>query len=110
MLDAPTTFGSEGVGPDGGFAVPPEFRTTIMEVMGETELLVRTDLIDATGNSLTIPTHETEFTRERKSVSGFSTRWVAVACRKTSARLPACTSSPQTRETRTGRIISESAT
>jgi HK97 family phage major capsid protein len=60
VLDAPTTYGSEGVGADGGFAVPPEFRTMIMEkVMGETSLLARTDLIDVAGNSLTIPTDET---------------------------------------------------
>jgi HK97 family phage major capsid protein len=59
-FDAPSTFGSEGVGADGGFAVPPEFRTTIMEkVMAETSLLARCDLIDVSGNSLTIPTDET---------------------------------------------------
>ena len=60
LIDAPSTFGSEGVGADGGFAVPPEFRTTIMEkVMGEMSLLARTDLIDVTGNSMTIPKDET---------------------------------------------------
>jgi HK97 family phage major capsid protein len=60
VQNAPTTFGSEGVGADGGFAVPPEFRTTIMEkVMGETSLLGRCDLIDTAGNSITIPTDET---------------------------------------------------
>jgi HK97 family phage major capsid protein len=56
----PGTFGSEGVGADGGFAVPPEFRTTIMEkVLGEASLLGRTDLIDVAGNSITIPKDET---------------------------------------------------
>jgi len=60
LLNAPTTFGSEGVGADGGFAVPPEFRTAIMQkVMGETSLLARTDLLETTGNTLTIPTDET---------------------------------------------------
>jgi HK97 family phage major capsid protein len=60
LVDAPTTFGSEGVGADGGFAVPPEFRTAIMEkVMGESSLLARCDLIDTAGNSITIPTDET---------------------------------------------------
>lgn len=60
LVDAPSTFGSEGVGADGGFAVPPEFRTAIMEkVAGETSLLGRTDLIDVNGNSITIPKDET---------------------------------------------------
>ena len=60
LVDAPSTFGSEGVGADGGFAVPPEFRATIMEkIMGEASLLGRTDLIDVTGNSITIPKDET---------------------------------------------------
>jgi HK97 family phage major capsid protein len=60
LLDAPSTWGSEGVGADGGFAVPPEFRTAIMEkVLGEASLLGRTDLIDVAGNSITIPKDET---------------------------------------------------
>jgi HK97 family phage major capsid protein len=60
LIDAPSTFGSEGVGADGGFAVPPEFRTAIMQkVLGEDGLLGRTDLIDVTGNSMTIPKDET---------------------------------------------------
>ena len=59
-MNAPSTFGSEGVGADGGFAVPPEFRQTIMEkVLGEQSLLGRTDLIDVAGNSITIPKDET---------------------------------------------------
>jgi HK97 family phage major capsid protein len=60
LIAGPATFGSEGTGADGGFAVPPEFRTSIMEkVMGETSLLARTDLIDVTGNTMTIPKDET---------------------------------------------------
>lgn len=60
VIDAPTTFGSEGVGADGGFAVPPEFRTAIMEkVTGEDSLLARCDLMETTGNTLVIPTDET---------------------------------------------------
>lgn len=60
LVDAPSTWGSEGVGADGGFAMPPEFRTAIQEkVMGEDSILARTDLIDVTGNSITIPKDET---------------------------------------------------
>ncbi|HUQ68749.1 MAG TPA: phage major capsid protein, partial [Planctomycetaceae bacterium] len=53
---APTTFANEGSGAEGGFAVPADFRTAIMEkVLGEASLLSRTDQITVSGNTLTIP-------------------------------------------------------
>lgn len=55
-----TTYGDEGTGADGGFAVPPEWRATIMElVMGEDGLLGRTDQQQASGNTITFPQDET---------------------------------------------------
>jgi HK97 family phage major capsid protein len=60
FTNAPTTFGSEGVGADGGFAVPPDFRTAIMEkVQGEESLLSRTDLQTIGSNRLVIPMDNT---------------------------------------------------
>lgn len=60
IQNAPTTFGQEGVGEDGGFAVPPEFREAIMsKVMGEDTLLGRTDQLTSSSNTLTIPVDET---------------------------------------------------
>lgn len=60
VQNAPTTFGTEGVGEDGGFAVPPEFREAIMtKVMGEDTLIGRTDQLTSSSNTLTIPTDET---------------------------------------------------
>lgn len=60
FVNGPAEFGSEGSGPDGGFLVPPEFRTTIVQkVMGEESLLSRTDLLETNSNSLTIPVDET---------------------------------------------------
>jgi len=57
---AASTYGSEGVGADGGFAVPPEWRSAIMEaVMGEDELITRTDQQPVSGNSITFPVDET---------------------------------------------------
>lgn len=57
---APTTYGSEGVGADGGWAVPPDFRASIMEkVLGESSLLSMTDRLTTSGNSITIPTDNT---------------------------------------------------
>jgi HK97 family phage major capsid protein len=57
---AATTYGNEGAGADGGFAVPPEFRREIWtKVMGEENLLTRTDQLVTGGNSITIPKDET---------------------------------------------------
>jgi HK97 family phage major capsid protein/HK97 family phage prohead protease len=53
---APTSFGSEGVGADGGFAVPPDFRAAIMEfVEGEDSLLAMTDVNPTGSNAITYP-------------------------------------------------------
>lgn len=55
-----TTYGNEGVGADGGFAVPPDFRNTIMtKVMGAESLLSRCDQIETSGYSITVPKDET---------------------------------------------------
>jgi HK97 family phage major capsid protein len=55
-----STYGTEGVGADGGFAVPPEFRTEILQkVTGEDSLLGRCDQNPVSGNSLTVPKDET---------------------------------------------------
>lgn len=59
-MRAPTTVGSEGSGPDGGFAIPPDFRNEILiKVMGEDTLLGRTTQIQTEGNTLTLPLDET---------------------------------------------------
>jgi HK97 family phage major capsid protein len=60
IANAPTSFGSEGAGADGGFAVPPDFRSTIVQkVMGEDSLLNMTDQQVTSGNSITFPADET---------------------------------------------------
>lgn len=60
IANAPTSYGQEGVGADGGFAVPPDFRTAIVQkVMGEDSLLSRTDQMITTSNAITVPTDET---------------------------------------------------
>jgi HK97 family phage major capsid protein len=56
----PSSVGSEGVGADGGFAVPPDFRSQIMiKVMGEDSLLSRTDQQTSSSNAFTFPKDET---------------------------------------------------
>ena len=57
---APTTVGAEGVGADGGFAVPPDFRAAIMSVVeAEDSLLSRCDRLTTSSNSLTVPADQT---------------------------------------------------
>lgn len=54
------TYGSEAVGADGGFAVPPDFREVIkIELEGEDSLLPRTDQLTSSSNNLTVPKDET---------------------------------------------------
>ena len=60
VQNAPTTYSSEGVGADGGFAVPPDFRQAIMEkVMGEGSLAGLTDQMQTSSNTITFPKDET---------------------------------------------------
>ena len=55
IANAPTTFGQEGVGADGGFAVPPDFRATIIKkVAGEESLLSMTDQQTTSSNTITL--------------------------------------------------------
>jgi len=57
---AASTYGNEGAGVDGGFAVPPDFRAAIMEkVMGETSLLSLTDQQTTSSNGFSFPKDET---------------------------------------------------
>ena len=59
-LAAATTYGSEGTGADGGFAVPPDFRSAIMEkVLGEESLLPFCDQVPTSSNVFTMPVDET---------------------------------------------------
>lgn len=60
LTNAATTYGSEGVGADGGFAVPPEWKSSIMAlVLGEDSLLGMTDQNPVSSNSMTFPSDET---------------------------------------------------
>lgn len=54
-----STYGNEGVGSEGGFAVPPEFRALVQElVMGEDGLLGRCDAMPTGSNMVIVPTDE----------------------------------------------------
>lgn len=57
---APTTYGSEGSGQDGGFLVPPEYsREVFQHSLEEDALLPYTDNYPVQGNSLVFPRDET---------------------------------------------------
>lgn len=60
VANAMTTYGAEGTNADGGYAVPPDFRSEILKkVQSEESLLSRTDQLTSSTNSITIPTDET---------------------------------------------------
>lgn len=84
IANAPTTFGSEGVGADGGFAVPPDFRNTIIQkVMGEDSLLPLTDQQISSGNSITFPADETT---PWQSSGGIQAYWEVEGGQKTQSK------------------------
>jgi HK97 family phage major capsid protein len=69
---AASTYGSEGVGADGGFSVPPEWRSQIMEmVSGEDSIMSLTDQQQASGNSITFPVDETTAWQSTGGVQAF---------------------------------------
>ena len=60
MASLPANYGSEGVGADGGYAVPPEFAREIATLSLEQDaLLPFTDNIPVSGNNMAFPVDET---------------------------------------------------
>jgi HK97 family phage major capsid protein len=83
-LAAATIYGSEGTGADGGFAVPPDFRTTVMEaVLGEDSLLRLCDQITTAGKSMTFPVDETT---PWQSTGGIQAYWGGEGGTKTQSK------------------------
>ena len=78
------TYGSEAAGADGGFAVPPEWRSEIMRaVMGEDSILARTDQQTVSGNSITFPIDETT---AWQTSGGIQTYWDSEAATITQSK------------------------
>lgn len=66
------TFSNEGTPADGGYAVPPDFRATIMEkIAGESSLLALCDQIPTSTNSITMPVDESA----PWGTNGLQARW-----------------------------------
>lgn len=90
IANAPSTYGSEGTGADGGFAVPPDFRATIVKkVAGEESLLSMTDQQTTSSNSITFPLDETA---PWQSSGGIQVYWESEAGQKNQSK-------PQLKET-----------
>lgn len=59
MAAAPSTFGGESTGADGGFAIPPQFSSEIWRLsLGEESLIPRTQNTELQGNSMIFPKDE----------------------------------------------------
>lgn len=59
LRNAATTYGSEGVGPDGGYAVPPDFREKVLQkIAGPDSLLSMCDQIPTNNSSIIFPKDE----------------------------------------------------
>lgn len=81
---AVTTYGNEGSGADGGFAVPADFRTEILtKVFGEDSLIGRTDRLQSSSNTITLPTDETT---PWQSSGGIQSYWTAEGATKTQSK------------------------
>ena len=73
---APTDVGTGGVPADGGYAVPPDFREAIINLMGSEEsILSLTDQYQTAFNTITFPVDEDP----NHSGNGITTYWVAEA-------------------------------
>jgi HK97 family phage major capsid protein len=77
LLNAATTYGGEGTGADGGFAVPPDFRRDIwIKTMADENLLARCASLVTGSNNLTIPKDETT---SWQTTGGIQVYWEAEA-------------------------------
>lgn len=78
-----TTYGNEGTGADGGFAVPADFRSEIMsQVYGEDSLIALTDRMQSSSNTLTLPVDMTT----PWGSTGLAAYWVAEGGTKTQSK------------------------
>jgi HK97 family phage major capsid protein len=77
---------TEGVGPDGGYAVPPDFRATIIQLVNaEDSLLSRTDLIETSSNAVTLPV---DATTPWQQSGGIQAYWEGEAQQKIGSKTP----------------------
>ena len=79
------TTSTEGVGADGGYLVPPDYRTNILKALeGEDSLLSRTDQWKTSSNTLIIPADETT---PWQTSGGILAHWESEAGVKTQSKI-----------------------
>ena len=82
---AVSTFSQETVGADGGFTVPADFRSAILsKVFSEDSLVSRTDRLQSSSNTITIPV---DMTTPWQTSGGTQAFWVAEAAVKTQSKV-----------------------
>lgn len=80
---AASTYANEGVGQDGGFLVPPDFRSEIMSrVFGDQSLVERTRRLRSTSNTITVPVDTTT----PWGGTGVRSYWTAEGATKTQSK------------------------
>lgn len=80
---AASTYGNEGTGQDGGFLVPPDMRSEIMErVFGEDSLVSRTDRQRTSSNTISFPADMTT----PWGTSGIQAYWTGEGATKTQSK------------------------
>jgi HK97 family phage major capsid protein len=85
VRNAPTTTSTEGVGADGGYLVPPDYRTAIVQqVMGEDTVLGRTDQWITNSNQIVVPADETT---PWQSSGGVQVYWESEAGQKSQSKV-----------------------
>lgn len=81
---AVSTYGNETVGADGGFAVPPDYRSDILApIFNEESLIALTDRLQSSSNTLTIPT---DSTTPWQTTGGIQAYWVGEGGTKTQSK------------------------
>ncbi len=82
---AAATYSSEGVGADGGFAVPPDVRADIMgRVFAEDSLIARTDRMQSSSNTLTLPV---DMTTPWQTTGGIQSYWTGEGQAKAQSKI-----------------------
>lgn len=85
VSNAPSVTSSEGIGTDGGFAVPPDYRTEIIKkVMGEDSLLSSVDQMVTSSNAITVPFDPTT---PWQTSGGIQSYWESEGGQKTQSKI-----------------------
>lgn len=85
LRNAPTTISTEGTGADGGYLVPPDYRTTIVKrIFAEDTILSRTDMWETSSNQIVVPADETT---PWQSSGGILSYWESEAGQKEQSKL-----------------------